>query len=196
MTTARNMLKGSKLPFSVDEGGNVIFTRSLPPIVHSKQQRNSEALVMPNKDTEEQASTNNNNHDSYRITESQDSFHLSIDLPGVRKNDLSVRVANGLLHVEGLRHYVGNTENVDKVYNKTFCLDANAIDVPKLSANLSDGVLVVSAPKVIQEGVRSIPVTQHAHTVFSKGGGGKEEKKTMGNKESSEIQFNHWGYQH
>jgi len=177
MTSIRSNLLGSKLPFYVDKEGSIVFTRALPPVLHKKQ-----------KEREDLLASNEQNDDSHldsNITETQDAFHLSLDLPGVKKSDLTVQIVNGTLQVEGIRHYIGEDATHDKVYKKAFRLDASAIDASKLTANLSDGVLVISAPKAVEECIQTIPVTQHAHHIL--GGGGSEQGKVSSDEKKNET---------
>jgi len=87
------------------------------------------------------------------VTENEKEFHLSIDLPGVKASDINVEVQEGgrVLTLSGVRHIRqslpdGTIKSFQSKFEKRLTLD-RSIDTDKLSANLSDGVLVITAPK-------------------------------------------------
>jgi HSP20 family molecular chaperone IbpA len=157
----------SKLPFHMDEGGNIVFTRSMPPVLHHSRENEQDDASL-----------------KCQITELDDSFHLAIDIPGVKKKDLHVEVREGILEITGIRHFIGDFP--DKSYKKVFRLDANVIDASHLTANLSDGVLVVSAPKVKNTTCQVIPITQHSHQAIGGNAHSSSEKK-----ETPSVEIHH-----
>jgi HSP20 family molecular chaperone IbpA len=99
----------------------------------------------------------------YEITESDSKYQVAIDVPGIKGSDLTVKVemhdSQPVLHVSGTRKVQGssnndkNEENEDTssfvsetTFEKHFLIGSN-VDVEKMQANLSHGVLVLSAPK-------------------------------------------------
>lgn len=98
----------------------------------------------------------------YQLIDNDKELKISFDIPGVKADDLDVSVEDGYLSVRGQRVASDDTSRITSKFVQTFSLDA-AIDAEKLSATLSDGVLVVSAPKDlkrIEENVRKIPIVQ------------------------------------
>jgi HSP20 family protein len=99
------------------------------------------------------------------IYETQDALTVILEMPGVEKNNLDVRVEDGVLHVEGkldLSKYRGLQPlyieyNVGH-YARTFQLSSK-IDQNKIGAALKDGVLSLTLPKVEEAKARTILVT-------------------------------------
>ena len=90
-------------------------------------------------------------------------FRVEMDMPGMKQADLNVTVEEemGLVSVEGIRKYTnskGETTKKARV-SKTFSVDTATVDISKLQANLSEGVLVVTAPKKPKSAPRKITVT-------------------------------------
>jgi len=77
--------------------------------------------------------------------------------------DIDVSMEDGYLTVSGHRRSSSNdSSRFTSKFSQTFSLDA-AVDVEKFTASLSDGVLVVAAPKDmkrIEENITKIPVVQ------------------------------------
>jgi len=99
------------------------------------------------------------------IYEDKDSLKVILEMPGVEKDNLNVRVEDGVISVEGrldLTKYRGlqalYTEYNIGNYSRTFRL-SNAIDQNKIGAELKDGVLALTLPKVEKAKPRTIPVS-------------------------------------
>lgn len=88
----------------------------------------------------------------YEISDSVDKMELSFDLPGVRLEDIVVELRDGgkLLKIYGSRKYSRNGTVFKSDFEESFTIDDRSLDVNSISASLSDGVLVVSAPKLKQ----------------------------------------------
>ena len=99
----------------------------------------------------------------FYVSEHDDStFHLSINMPGVKAHDIKVQVQDGILKVTGVRTFPPT-----KQICNSYALDYFAVDVTKLTANLADGVLVLTAPKKKGSGIaHNVPITQHAHGII------------------------------
>lgn len=85
------------------------------------------------------------------IYEDPDGFLLQIDMPGVKKEDLSVMVENGTLSLRGLRSFEScGTICVEEFgpmeYKRSFSLP-QSIDTVKVTAKLQNGVLQLALPK-------------------------------------------------
>jgi HSP20 family protein len=88
------------------------------------------------------------------IYETEDSFRILMDIPGVRKENLEINYNRGELAVTGKRE-AWDRENLtscycerfDGNYRRIFALD-NTLDVNKIDAKLSEGVLELSIPKI------------------------------------------------
>jgi HSP20 family protein len=99
------------------------------------------------------------------IYEDRDSLKVILEMPGVEKGNIEVRVEEGVLFVEGrldLTKYRGlqplYTEYNIGNYARSFRL-SNAIDQDKIGAELKDGVLSLTLPKAEKAKPRTIQVS-------------------------------------
>jgi HSP20 family protein len=98
------------------------------------------------------------------IYETQDALTVVLEMPGVEKSNVDVRVEDGVLAVQGrldLSKYQGlqplYTEYNVGHYSRSFQLSSR-IDQNKIGAELKDGVLSLTLPKVEEAKPRSIEV--------------------------------------
>jgi HSP20 family protein len=104
----------------------------------------------------------------YEIKESDETYEIAIDIPdGIQSSDMKVELENDgtVLHLSGGR----KLEEKGKVYisqfNKRFTIGPN-VETDKITANLSDGVLILTAPKIektLETPKQTIAVTENAH---------------------------------
>jgi HSP20 family protein len=99
------------------------------------------------------------------IYEDRDSLKVILEMPGVEKGNVNVRVEEGVLVVEGrldLTKYRGlqplYTEYNIGNYARSFRL-SNAIDQDKIGAELKDGVLSLTLSKAEKAKPRTIRVS-------------------------------------
>ena len=99
------------------------------------------------------------------IYEDRDSLKVVLEMPGVEKGNVEIRVEEGVLFVEGrldLAKYRGlqplYTEYNIGNYARSFRL-SNAIDQDKIGAELKDGVLSLTLPKAEKAKPRTIQVS-------------------------------------
>jgi HSP20 family protein len=98
------------------------------------------------------------------IYETKDALTVILEMPGVEKNNITVRVEDGLLYVEGrldLTKYQGLQPlyieyNIGH-YSRSFQLSSK-IDQTKIAAALNDGVLSLTLPKVEEAKPRVITI--------------------------------------
>jgi HSP20 family molecular chaperone IbpA len=94
-------------------------------------------------------------------------WKLSYDLPGIKAKDLSVTVDGSNVQVTASRNFAslsGDSKTVKKSrIFKSFPVNSLAVDLSQLKANLSDGVLVISAPKNQASNVKEISITIEPH---------------------------------
>ncbi|CAJ1949721.1 unnamed protein product [Cylindrotheca closterium] len=98
----------------------------------------------------------------YELIDNEDKFQLSVDVPGVKMEDIDVSLEDGHLTVSGHRLSSSDNSRFASKFSQTFSLDP-AVDVDQFSASLDNGVLVVAAPKDmkrIEENIKKIPVMQ------------------------------------
>jgi len=88
------------------------------------------------------------------VTEEDDRFILEVDLPGVRREDVSIKVEGGTLVIAGTRKIVRRTvgaryshcERVSGSFRRTIPLPRE-IDEGGIAAALEEGILRVELPK-------------------------------------------------
>ena len=88
------------------------------------------------------------------IFETPEALTFSVELAGFKNEDLTLRVENGVLTLEGERKFEAETNErnyhrVERSYGKFvrgFTLPSN-MNPEKIQANLTDGVLLITLPK-------------------------------------------------
>lgn len=106
------------------------------------------------------------------ISETPEHLAFAIEVPGFKEQDLSIRLENGVLTVEGERKLEEqkreqNYHRVERSYGKflrSFLLPSN-VDAERVNANLAEGVLRIELPKKEEAKPKSIPI----------GGGGPKQ---------------------
>lgn len=89
------------------------------------------------------------------VDESDQAYVVSVELPGVRKEDVSVELEHGVLTVHGEKkgerdEKKGKSRWVERsfgVFQRSFTLPANA-SPERIEASFRDGILTVSVPKI------------------------------------------------
>lgn len=95
----------------------------------------------------------------------KDRIRLSLDMPGVQKNDLDIQVENYVLRVRGIRaQEVGNgkfllRERPYGAFETAYTLD-DTVDTGKIDADLSSGVLTLTID--LKEAVKPKKITVKA----------------------------------
>lgn len=100
----------------------------------------------------------------YEIIDTEEKFEITVDVPGVKASDINVSIENDgqILTLSGRRQSNKGNYAYSTNFSQSFTLDP-AVDTDKFSANLKDGVLIVSAPKdwqKIEDAIKRIPVTE------------------------------------
>ena len=103
-------------------------------------------------------------HPATDITESEASYHIYLDLPGLKSEDISIEVKEDRLHIRGSRqlkreegiktHY---NERVSGEFNRTFKLPKDANE-SAIAAKFEDGVLQIDVPKAEKAQPRKIAI--------------------------------------
>jgi HSP20 family molecular chaperone IbpA len=116
----------------------------------------------------------------YDIADNEDQMVLSFDLPGVNANDvvLTLLEEGKVLNVAGSRKYKAHGEVVVSEFDQMFRIDPSTLDFQTIEARLTDGVLVITAPKLLrtEEKERRIPIV-----VYVKNNEEKEETPMIEN---------------
>jgi len=92
---------------------------------------------------------------SVNTREGENAYHIEIDLPGVKKEDISVDVKDNVITISGERKITEETEEKDYYrvessygkFERSFTLPEN-VDVENIHAESQDGVLEVIIPKM------------------------------------------------
>ena len=80
------------------------------------------------------------------VSQVGDKVQLSIDVPGVKASDLTVRIENRVLSISGIRYVQSDHGGVRRIeHHRRFHIDI-AIDAEHIEANWSHGVLSLIAP--------------------------------------------------
>jgi len=90
--------------------------------------------------------------------EDENAYHIEVDLPGVKKDDINVDISDGVLTISGERKYKNEVKEKDyyKVessfgkFERSFRVPED-IDIENIKAESKDGVLEVELPKVKKE---------------------------------------------
>ena len=86
----------------------------------------------------------------------------TMDMPGVKLDDVRVVFHEGLLAVQGERR---RGELTVSKFRRSFGVDAKKVDTSKLQAFLADGVLTVIAPKRVPVPPKTIPINATARAL-------------------------------
>ncbi|KAL7532650.1 hypothetical protein ACHAWF_004201 [Thalassiosira exigua] len=85
----------------------------------------------------------------YEVTENEKQFRLVVDVPGVKPDNMKVKLEHDgrVLHMSGGRKAKTDTSYEEYSFDKSFTLGKD-LDTSKITAHLADdGVLVLTAPK-------------------------------------------------
>jgi len=103
---------------------------------------------------------------SVNTREGEFAYHIDVDLPGVKKEDIKVDIKDGVLTISGERKFKNEIKEEDyyKIetsfgkFSRTFSLPEDA-DVENIEASSDNGVLEIVIPKLKkEENVKSIEV--------------------------------------
>lgn len=91
---------------------------------------------------------------SINTREGEYAFHIDVDLPGVKKEDISVKVENNVLTLKGTRKIKEEVKKEDYYkmessfgsFTRSFTVPEN-IDAENIHAENKDGVLEITLPK-------------------------------------------------
>ena len=98
--------------------------------------------------------------DGYDIQEDSEKVTVTVSVPkGVLQEDIHVEIINGsVMHISGQRKKSENGGTSEISFDKRFALGRN-MDQSKITANLKDGTLTITTPKVgVENKVREIPI--------------------------------------
>lgn len=82
-----------------------------------------------------------------RIHQDDKTYSILVDLPGVKANDMKIKLmADNILHLSGGRKFQEDGRIEESKFGYQFSLANKNLDLDNLQANMSDGVLKISAP--------------------------------------------------
>lgn len=88
------------------------------------------------------------------LSETEDSYLLRLDLPGLTREDVTITYEDGTLKISGERSFAGGEEQsqfhrIERWYGRFFRSFnfGRSINPEEISASFQDGVLTVSLPK-------------------------------------------------
>jgi HSP20 family molecular chaperone IbpA len=102
----------------------------------------------------------------YEVNDGNDAFQVALDVPGVKASDIDISFNedDSVLKVSGKRDIGAGGATRTVKFSKSFSLDSSVVDKDKISAQINNGVLLVTAPKAPIENkekkVRKITVVE------------------------------------
>jgi HSP20 family protein len=112
---------------------------------------------------------------SAEVTETEKHFLLSMDLPGLKKEDIQIEVQDKLLTVSGERK-----REPRRNFKRSFTLP-NSIHSEQIEARYEDGVLELYLPKIAAAQPRKVEIHTGKGGFFDKLLGGKTDQPEMKN---------------
>jgi HSP20 family protein len=103
------------------------------------------------------------------VSEDENALQLSMELPGVKSDDVHLSLENNILTIRGEKRQeidennerVHRSERVYGVFERTFALP-NTVDADKIEARFENGILFVRIPKAERARPREIRVNSSA----------------------------------
>jgi HSP20 family protein len=89
---------------------------------------------------------------SSNIYQDDAKYEVALDVPGIKPSDIKVQIENGgkVLHVSAVRKSRDEDQSRELKIDRRWAL-SDDIDVTQVKATTTDGVLVVTAPKIANE---------------------------------------------
>jgi HSP20 family protein len=97
--------------------------------------------------------------DNIRFNESKETFHVEIDLPGVKKEDLKVTLEDSTVFVEAKRSITSKTGTKEETFTRSFKVNSNEYDLSLLGAGITDGMLRIAVPRSEKKKAKVIQVS-------------------------------------
>ena len=111
------------------------------------------------------------------ISERKDAYLVAVELPGVRPDDLEITFEDGLLTIQGERHFAHDsaeekmhrTERYYGAFRRSITLPSH-VEADKIEASAQDGVLQILVPKAPDVQAKRIQVRAgRGHTTLTQG---------------------------
>ena len=100
----------------------------------------------------------------YEVTETDSAYLLSIDAPGMKREDVNIEVTGNTLHISGERRqdYRNDGKKVSgrsyRQFSRSFTLP-DSVESSRIEANFEDGVLQIAIPKSESAKPRKIEIS-------------------------------------
>ena len=99
------------------------------------------------------------------ISEGKDAYGVTVELPGVKLDDLEITLEDGLLTIQGERHYANDSseeqfrrvERRSGAFRRSITLPAHVV-ADEVNASMEDGVLRILVPKAEEAKPKRIQV--------------------------------------
>jgi HSP20 family protein len=100
------------------------------------------------------------------ISEGTDAYRVTVELPGVKLDDLEITLEDGLLTIQGERHVASESseeqyhrlERSSGAFRRSITLPAH-VEADAVEASMEDGVLRILVPKAEEAKAKRIQVT-------------------------------------
>ncbi len=92
------------------------------------------------------------------VQETEDQYLLSLEVPGVKKEDLRIELNGNVLTVSGERHQRARSEQESVMSFQRSLTLPDSVDVEKIEANCENGVLQIALPKLASAKPRRIEI--------------------------------------
>jgi HSP20 family molecular chaperone IbpA len=106
------------------------------------------------------------------ISERRDAYRVTVEIPGIKADEVEITIADGLLTIQGERHAareaagekMHRSERGYGVFRRSLALPSGHVDADKTEASVRDGVLEILVPKAAeaQDTLIRVPVSQAA----------------------------------
>ena len=99
------------------------------------------------------------------IAEGKDAYLVTVELPGVKLDDLQITLEDGLLTIQGERHFANDSseeqyhrvERSSGAFRRSITLPAH-VEADEVNASMEDGVLQILVPKAEEAKPKRIQV--------------------------------------
>jgi HSP20 family protein len=99
------------------------------------------------------------------ISETKDAYLVTVELPGVKADEVEITFQDGLLTIQGERHFAHDsaeekmhrTERVYGAFRRSITLPSH-VEADKIEASAQDGVLQIMVPKAPEVQAKRIQV--------------------------------------
>eukprot|EP00429_Kryptoperidinium_foliaceum_P069585 CAMPEP_0176070208 /NCGR_PEP_ID=MMETSP0120_2-20121206/35058_1 /TAXON_ID=160619 /ORGANISM="Kryptoperidinium foliaceum, Strain CCMP 1326" /LENGTH=230 /DNA_ID=CAMNT_0017403849 /DNA_START=44 /DNA_END=736 /DNA_ORIENTATION=+ len=88
---------------------------------------------------------------AYEVRNKDTEIEISLDLPGVSKDDIEILLEEGVLKISGSRNMGSEEEPKSVPFARSFPVGKDTVDGENISAKLENGVLFLQVPKIEPE---------------------------------------------